>query len=144
MRPSCPSSVSTGRNEMAMTRRAKKVGPATSFTADITMSRCLPGRPSFSQRSSFLWVCSTTTIDASISSPECYCDTGKRHDIDADAHHAQGDERQQHCRRHSYEGNGGAWEMPQKYQYDEYDSDDHFDDRLLHAADGAMNQLRTV
>ena len=37
-RPSCASRARTGRNATAMTRRAKKLGPATCFTADTTTS----------------------------------------------------------------------------------------------------------
>ena len=37
-RPSCASSVSTGRNDTAITSSAKKLGPPTSFTAS-TMAR---------------------------------------------------------------------------------------------------------
>ena len=35
-RPSCASSVSTGRNDTAITSSAKKLGPPTSFTASMT------------------------------------------------------------------------------------------------------------
>ena len=36
IRPSCASKVNTGRKPTAITSRAKKLGPATSFTAEMT------------------------------------------------------------------------------------------------------------
>ena len=53
-RPSCASSVNTGRKETAITNKAKKLGPPTSLIADSRTSERLPGRPSASQCSSFL------------------------------------------------------------------------------------------
>ncbi|MBP1724575.1 MAG: hypothetical protein H6Q44_2280 [Deltaproteobacteria bacterium] len=38
-RPSSASKVNTGRKETAITKRAKKLGPATCFTARITTDR---------------------------------------------------------------------------------------------------------
>ena len=68
IRPSCASNVSTGRKETAITSSAKNVGPATSLMAPSTTSRQSPLRPLFSHSSSFLCVCSTTTMEASTSS----------------------------------------------------------------------------
>ena len=68
-RPSCASSAKMGRNETAITSSEKKLGPPTSFTAAMTTSRKSPGRPSACQRSSFLCVCSTTTMAASTMAP---------------------------------------------------------------------------
>src|SRR5213080_2010591 len=68
-RPSCASSAKMGRNETAITRSEKKLGPPTSLTAAMTMSRKSPGRFSACQRSSFLCVCSTTTMAASTMAP---------------------------------------------------------------------------
>src|SRR5438477_348339 len=68
-RPSCASSAKIGRNETAITRSEKKLGPPTSFTAPTTTSRKSPCRPSAIQCSSFLCVCSTTTIAASTIAP---------------------------------------------------------------------------
>ncbi len=58
-----------GRNETAITRRAKKLGPATSFTASMTTEGKATVRPVRSHSSSFLWVCSTTTMAASTMAP---------------------------------------------------------------------------
>ena len=53
-RPSCPSSVNTGRKATAITNKAKKLGPPTSLIAVTSTAERLPGRPSASQCSSFL------------------------------------------------------------------------------------------
>ena len=68
-RPSCASRVSTGRKETAITRRAKKLAGATSLTASTMTASWSTSVPDRWRSSSFLCVCSTTTIAASTSSP---------------------------------------------------------------------------
>ena len=68
----------------------------------------------------------------------------QRHDIGADAHHAERNEREQHRDRHGDDRDGRAGEVPQKNQDDEHDRDQDLDDRLLHSADRLVDQLRTV
>ena len=68
-RPSWASRAKIGRKETAMTSSEKKLGPPTSLTAVTTTSRNDPGRPAACQCSSFLWVCSTTTMAASTMAP---------------------------------------------------------------------------
>ena len=69
---------------------------------------------------------------------------GQRHDIGADAHHAEGDEGQQDRHRHGDDRNGRAGEVPEKDQDDEHHRDQDLDNGLLHGADGLVDQLRTV
>ena len=68
-RPSCASSVSTGRKATAITSSVKNAGAPTSLIAARTISAGAVRRSPCCQRSSFLCVCSTTTIDASTSAP---------------------------------------------------------------------------
>ncbi len=68
-RPSSASSASTGRNDTPITSSVKKLVPATWLIAFWTSGFGSPGRPAASHSSSFLWVCSTTTMAASPRAP---------------------------------------------------------------------------
>src|SRR5258707_1165391 len=68
-RPSWYCNAKIGMNPTAITSSEKKLGPPTSFTASMITRVAGPGRPSASQCSSLLCVCSTTTMDASTIAP---------------------------------------------------------------------------
>ena len=67
--PACACRVKTGRNPTLMTRSAKKSEGPTSLAASMMTSVRLPGLPSSSHSSSFLWAFSTMMMEASTMAP---------------------------------------------------------------------------
>src|ERR1035441_4609681 len=115
-RPSCASSVSTGRNETAITSSAKKLGPPTSFTAFTTTVWESSLRPVRCHSSSFLCVCSTTTMAASTMAPMAIAIAAERHDVGGHTHHADRNERNHHRDRNVDNRNRGAGHVPEEDQ----------------------------